>query len=147
MSRIKNLGKLNKIYGDAIFIDSSRDLIDLGQLTSIEGNATFRKSFIKSLGKLERVGGNLSLRDSKVTNLADLTYIGKNAFFENSLITNFNMLKYVGGDIYIEPQHIKDCINVDVKGDVVLGIETYSINELKDKASSILEKNKEMQKI
>jgi len=79
---IDNLGSLEIITGDfwiSIHTVPSK-LKSLGNLTEIGGDATFRYSNIWDIGRLRKVGGKLSLRDTPIETIDGLESVGKDLF-------------------------------------------------------------------
>ena len=60
------------------------EITDLGNLTSIGGDANFDNSKVTSLGNLTSIGGHADFKYSKVTSLGNLETIGGDAYFDNS---------------------------------------------------------------
>jgi hypothetical protein len=93
--KIKDLGKLQKIGGDAYFGDSQ--ITDLGNLKSIGGDAYFDDSQITDLGNLKSIGGDAYFGGSQITDLGNLKSIRGDAYFRGSQITDLGNLQTIGG--------------------------------------------------
>ncbi len=95
-SKIQSLGNLTSIKGNANFSDS--EISDLGDLISIKGDANFSNTNLKNLGKLMFIGGEAIFTGSSIKRLNNLMRIGGSANFSQSMIEMLDSLEYIGGN-------------------------------------------------
>lgn len=114
---LKTLGALERIGGDANFINSR--IVKISKLKYIGGNADFCGSQINSLGSIEEIGGSLVIQRSKMTSLGKLKKVGKEMNIGWSKISDLGYLEEVGGSLFIGYTPITSMKNVrKIGGDI-----------------------------
>lgn len=112
--------KVKYIKGNADFCES--ELEELKNVESIDGDANFGYSKIKTLGKLKNIGGDADFIGVELEDLGKLMTIGRNATFCNSSIKSVGNLKRIGGDVDIDKDEpIQGFENVKIKGKIYDG--------------------------
>ena len=85
---------------------SGSEVKDLGKLEKILGNAIFSNSMITNLANLKYIGGDADFSYSDISDLGQLEHIGESAFFANSQVEDLSNLKYVGGDLFLKDSKV-----------------------------------------
>ena len=96
-----------KIMGD-LDLSRNKDVTDLNNLVSVEGNLMLHKTPITSLGVLESVGGSLDLEDTTIKSLGNLRSVGRGLYLRHGKITSLGSLESVGGSLFLTNTNIKD---------------------------------------
>ena len=113
---IIDLGVLSEIKGNADFFSS--EIESLGNLKTIGGSADFENSRIRSLGRLKTIGGDVSFAYSQVQNLGNLQTISGDAHFENSQVQSLGNLQTIGGYADFRNSQIQDLGNLHTIGNM-----------------------------
>ena len=114
--QVTDLGQLSSIGGNAYFMNSQ--ITDLGQLQSIGGLVNFENSQITDLGPLQFIGRGAHFSGSQVTDLGQLRFIMGSAGFCKSQVTDLGQLQFIGGGAVFVGSNVTDWSNVEIKGEV-----------------------------
>ena len=122
-----DLGNLTTIGGNAVFTNSQ--VTNLGKLTKINGFADFSYSQVADFGNLQSIGGNAVFESSQVVDLGNLQYIGGSADFSDSEIKDLGALQSIGGNVDFSESQITDLGNLQSIGGYV-NFENSQITDL-----------------
>ena len=75
-----------KISGDLV-LERNKDVTDLNNLVSVEGDLDLRRTPIKSLGNLQSVGGWMDLTGTPITSLGNLQSVGGDLYLRETSIS------------------------------------------------------------
>ncbi len=110
-SNVVSLGHLKKINGNACFKNCEN--FDFGDLETIEGNADFSLTNLKDLGHIKKIKGNVNFWDAKIETLGELEEIGGDADFRFSKINSTGNLRVIKGNADFKSCKLKRLENVE----------------------------------
>jgi hypothetical protein len=114
---LTTFGKLKNYGGTIDCITKFNNLIDLGDISEINGNLIIgENSALQTLGKLTKINGDLICENSKIFELPNLKEITGNANFKGSQITTLPALEKVGSDFNINNSRVKQFPNLTFIG-------------------------------
>jgi len=92
----QSLGKLEEIGGSLRLTGS--EVVDLGRLKRIEGNALFSID-LEDMGELEYIGGWARFNGTEIKSLKNLRTIGAWVDFEYCEVQDLGKLEHIGGRV------------------------------------------------
>lgn len=114
---LTTFGKLKNYGGTIDCITKFNNLIDLGDITEINGNLIIgENSALQTLGKLTKIDGDLICENSKIFELPNLKEITGNVNFKGSQIVTLPVLEKVGSDFIINNSRVKEFPNLTFIG-------------------------------
>ena len=118
-SKVSDLGNLLFIGGDANFKKNKKIKI-LGNLERIEGDAIFEDSEVALLGNLNYIGRDAVFSNSKEMVFRNLKTIGRDAIFIHSDICDLGSIENIGRDLILRDSKLQNADNLkNVKGCVI----------------------------